>query len=197
MHKLIAIILCIIVAGCNTITETPEPAVTVSEYIIGVDDILYVNVWKNPDLSLTVPVRPDGKISVPLVGDAIAASLSAETLAENLTLELEKYIRKPEVTVIITSSQSAEFLSRVRITGAILFPQSLPYRRGMTVLDLVLQAGGLSDYANGDGAILYRKTANGTKRYAIKIDQLIKKGDITTNYELQPADILIIPESLF
>lgn len=197
MKKLIPMLLCILTAACTTPLEIPEPAVKVTEYKIGIADTLYINVWKNPDLSLSVPVRPDGKISVPLVGDAIAASLSAEQLAENLTDKLKKYIRNPEVTVIVSSSESAEFLSRVRITGAISLPQSIPYRRGMTVLDLVLQAGSLSDFANGDGAILYRKTAAGTKRYSIQIDRIIKKGDISTNYELQPADILIIPESLF
>jgi len=197
MNKLIVIMLSIIITACTATIETPERAMEVTEYKIGVADILYVNVWKNPDLSLTVPVRPDGKISVPLVGDALAASLSAEQLAQNITRELKKYIRKPEVTVIVTSSDSAEFLSRVRITGAIISPQSIPYRRGMTVLDLVLQAGSLTDFANGDGAILYRKTPSGTKRYSIQIDQIIKKGDISTNYELQPADILIIPESIF
>jgi len=197
MNKLILMMLCIITTACTTTIEQPESAQQVTEYKIGVADRLYINVWKNPDLSLSVPVRPDGKISVPLVGDAMAASLSAEELAKNITDKLKKYVRAPEVTVIVTSSESAEFLSRVRITGAIALPQSTPYRRGMTVLDLVLQAGSLSDFADGDAAILYRKTQSGTKRYSVQIDRIIRKGDISTNYELQPADILIIPESLF
>lgn len=194
---LLPLFYCLIITACTTAIEIPEPAMEVQEYEIGVADQLYINVWKNPDISLTVPVRPDGKISVPLVGDALASGLSAEALAEKLTERLQKYIRNPEVTVIVTSSESAEFLSRVRITGAVLLPQSIPYRRGMTILDLVLQAGSLTDFADGDGAILYRKTKEGIKRYSVQIDRIIKKGDISTNYELQPADILIIPESLF
>ncbi|WP_037026880.1 XrtA/PEP-CTERM system exopolysaccharide export protein [Psychromonas aquimarina] len=186
-----------ILTACAASIETPEQAVEVQEYTIGTGDQLFINVWQNPDLSMTVPVRPDGKISVPLVGDATAVNLSAEELAVMLTKQLEKFIRQPKVTVIVISAESAEFLSRVRITGAVQIPQSIPYRRGMTILDLVLQAGSLTSFADGDAALLYRKTKDGTKRYSIQIDKIIKKGDITTNYELQPSDILIVPESLF
>jgi len=142
-------------------------------------------------------VRPDGKISVPLVGDINAVGLPAEELATQISERLRKFIRQPEVTVIVTSPVSADFLTRVRITGAVQLPQSIPYRQGMTVLDLMLQAGSLTPFANGDGAILYRKTDDGVKRYSIKLNRIIKQGDISTNYELHPSDILIVPESLF
>ncbi|ABM02288.1 polysaccharide export protein [Psychromonas ingrahamii 37] len=171
--------------------------ITAPEYKIGVGDQLSINVWKNPELSLSVTVRPDGKISVPLVGDAQAVGLSAEALAAELNNNLKKFIRSPEVTVIVSSAMSAEFLSRVRITGAVQTPLSIPYREGMTVLDLVLQAGGLNPFSNGDNAILYRKTDSGIKRYSIKLKRIIKQGDISTNYELRPSDILIVPESIF
>ncbi|WP_019613729.1 XrtA/PEP-CTERM system exopolysaccharide export protein [Psychromonas ossibalaenae] len=198
MKKILLILLSVtILASCATSIETPEQAVDVPEYTIGTGDQLFINVWQNPDLSMTVPVRPDGKISVPLVGDATAVDLSAEDLAAVLTKQLEKFIRQPKVTVIVISAESAEFLSRVRITGAVQLPQSIPYRRGMTILDLVLQAGSLTAFADGDSALLYRKTKDGTKRYSIQIDKIIKKGDISTNYELQPSDILIVPESIF
>ncbi|MFT6925950.1 MAG: polysaccharide export outer membrane protein [Psychromonas sp.] len=188
-------------AGCST-TEPlqkmdSQEIITTSEYKIGAGDQLSINVWKNPDLSLSVSVRPDGKISVPLVGDAQAVGLSAEALAAELSQDLKKFIRSPEVTVIVTSAISSEFLSRVRITGAVQTPLSVPYRQGMTVLDLLLQAGSLTPFANGDNAILYRKTDSGIKRYSIKLDRIIKQGDIATNYELSPSDILIVPESIF
>lgn len=186
-----------LLTSCTMPLETPEQGLPIPEYKIGAGDQLQVNVWQNPDLSLNVPVRPDGKISVPLIGDAQAAGLSAEVLAAKLKKDLNKFIRNPEVTVIITSAISAEFLTRVRITGAVQVPQSIPYRQGMTVLDLVLRAGSLTLFANGNGAILYRKTADGTKGYSIRLDSIIKEGDITTNYELRPSDILIVPESIF
>ena len=175
----------------------PEQSFNVPEYKIGPGDELYINVWQNPDLSLSVPVRPDGRISVPLVGDANAVGLSAEKLAAQLSQQLTKFIRSPEVTVIVTSAVSAEFFTRVRITGAVQSPQSIPYRQRMTILDLLLQAGGLTPFASGDNAILYRKTDNGTKQYPIKLNRIIKQGDISTNYELLPSDILIVPESVF
>ena len=191
-----------LITSCSTPLAPPkdraiESAVEATEYKIGVGDQLYVNVWQNPDLSLSVPVRPDGRISVPLVGDAQAVGLSAEQLASALSAKLSKFIRTPEVTVIVTSPVSAEFLSRVRITGAVQAPQSIPYRQGMTVLDLLLQAGSLTPFANGDKAVLYRKTKEGTKRYAILLNSIIKNGDITTNYELRPSDIIIVPESIY
>ncbi|MFT5880913.1 MAG: polysaccharide export outer membrane protein [Moritella sp.] len=167
------------------------------EYIIGTGDQLYISVWQNPDLSLSVPVRPDGKISAPLIGDAQAEGLSAKVLSEMLTVQLSKYIRVPKVTVIITAANSSDFLTRVRITGAVNAQQSLPYRRDMTVLDLVLQAGGLTPFADADNSLLYRKTPNGTVPYRVNIDDIISRGILTTNYELRPSDILIIPESVF
>lgn len=186
-----------LMTSCAVPLETPEQGLEIPEYKIGAGDQLYINVWQNPDLSLAVPVRPDGKISVPLVGDATAVGLSAETLSVNLREQLSKFIRNPEVTVIVTSAISAEYLTRVRITGAVQAPQSTPYRQGMTILDLLLQAGSLTPFANGNGAILYRKTKDGTKRYSVRLDSIVKEGDISTNYELRPSDILIVPESIF
>lgn len=202
MLNILSIVLAVfILTSCSTSgsleTSAPEKNVSIPEYKIGAGDQLYINVWKNQDLSLSMLVRPDGKISVPLVGDISAVGLPAETLAAQLNLRLKKFIRDPEVTVIVTSPVSAEFLTRVRITGAVNAPQSTPHRQGMTVLDLLLQAGSLTPFADGDGAILYRKTNDGVKRYSVELDHIIKQGDISTNYELRPSDILIVPESLF
>jgi len=203
MIKFIVILLTTwLLSSCSTAynwleTSPPEENSTIAEYKIGIGDQLDINVWQNQDLSLSMLVRPDGKISVPLLGDVTAVGIPAEELATHISKRLSKFIRSPKVTVIVTSPISAEFLTRVRITGAVQSPQSIPYRQGMTILDLVLQAGSLTEFANGDEAILYRKTDSGIKGYAIKLNRIIKQGDITTNYELRPSDILIIPESVF
>jgi len=192
----------LLIASCSSSDITlensaPEENTTMAEYEIGIGDQLYINVWQNPDLSLSMLVRPDGKISVPLLGDVTAIGISAAELSAQLSERLSQFIRSPKVTIIVTSPVSAEFFTRVRITGAVQAPQSIPYRQGMTILDLVLQAGSLTPFANGDDAILYRKTSEGTKGYQIKLNRIIKKGDISTNYELRPSDILIVPESVF
>jgi len=200
MHRTITIILATLsLIACSSAPTTTifEDELPLQEYIIGNGDQLYISVWQNPDLSLSVPVRPDGKISVPLVGDAQAEGLSAQLLSENISALLSKYIRVPQVTVIVTAAHSADFLTRVRITGAVNTPQSLPYRRNMTVLDLVLQAGGITAFANADDAILYRVTPNGTQPYDVHVDAILSSGILTTNYTLRPSDILIIPESVF
>jgi len=168
-----------------------------SEYRIGVGDTLQINVWRNPELSLSVPVRPDGKISMPLIGDLIAADLTAGQLSGNIVNGLSNYVRNPQVTVIVTNPSSSDFQRRVRITGAVNDPQSIPYREGMTVLDLVLLAGGPSEFASGNKAKLYRRINGEVKVYPIKLDDLINNGKIETNYMLQPSDIVTVPERSF
>ena len=168
-----------------------------SEYRIGVGDTLQISVWRNPELSLSVPVRPDGKISMPLIGDLIAADLTAGQLSDNIVKGLTNYVRNPQVTVIVTNPSSSDFQRRVRITGAVSSPQSIPYREGMTVLDLVLLAGGPSEFASGNKAKLYRRVNGEVKVYPIKLDDLINDGKIETNYLLQPSDIVTVPERAF
>lgn len=195
--SIILILCCCILSGCGSQLVIPEKGLKITQYRIGAGDQLYINVWKNPDLSLSVPVRPDGHISVPLVGDADATNKTAEQLAAVLTEKLAQYIRAPKVTVIVTAAISANFSNRVRIIGAVRQPKSVPYSRGMTILDLVLHAGSLTEFSNGNSATLYRKTANGTKSYTVEVENILKKGDLTTNYEMHPSDVLIIPESVF
>jgi len=170
---------------------------SVQSYYIGVDDVLQVNVWKNPDLSVTVPVRPDGKISVPLIGDVIAGGKEPMQVAKEVKKSLSKYIREPQVAVILTSLQSHEFISRVRITGAVVSPSSLPFRQGMTVLDAMLQAGGTNDFAAANKARLYRKESEQTAQYDIYLDDILHSGQLETNYTLLPGDIITVPERLF
>lgn len=167
------------------------------EYRIGVGDDLRINVWRNEELSLAVPVRPDGKISMPLVGDILAADLTTKELSDNIVRSLTSYVRNPQVTVIVTNPSSSDFQRRVRITGAVRNPQSIAYREGMTVLDLVLMAGGTNEFASGNNAKLYRKSNDQVKVYPIHLNDLINRGKVETNYPLQPSDIVTVPERAF
>jgi polysaccharide export outer membrane protein len=169
----------------------------VKEYRIGVDDSIRVSVWQNPDLNVIVPVRPDGKISVPLVGDVDAGGKTPEEVSTDIKTRLASFVRDPQVTVIIDQLRSHEYLSRVRVTGAVRTPISVPYRQGMTVLDAVLAAGGTNEFAAADRTELYRKDGNGTRAYAIRLDRILQKGDLSNNYEAQPGDVITVPERAF
>jgi polysaccharide export outer membrane protein len=174
----------------------PE-AQAVSAYHFGVDDEVRVSVWQNPGLDVSVPVRPDGKISVPLVGDVDAGGRTPEEVSAEIQEKLKTYVRDPQVTVIVTQLRSHEYLSRVRVTGAVRQPVSVPYRQGMTVLDAVLAAGGTNEFAAGDRTELYRKEGQGTRAYAVRLDRILKDGDLATNYPVQPGDVITIPERAF
>ena len=196
-----ACLLMTLLAGCSSNKSVQAPAAAdsavLSEYKIGVGDALVINVWRNPELSLNVPVRPDGKISMPLIGDVAAADLTTDQLSQNITKSLTTFIRSPQVTVIVANPSSSDFQRRVRITGAVSNPQSIPYREGMTVLDLVLLAGGPNQFASANKAKLYRKVGGELKVYPIKLDDLINDGEVETNYSLQPSDIVTVPERSF
>jgi len=172
-------------------------AMPVDVYHIGVDDLVQVSVWHNPDLSVTVPVRPDGRISVPLVGDVVAGGKTPEEVAATIKEKLAVYVREPQVAVILTELRSHEYLSRVRVTGAVRQPVSVPYRQGMTVLDAVLAAGGTTEFAAPDRTVLYRKEGELTKSFDVRLDRILKKGELTTNYPAQPGDIITVPERAF
>lgn len=178
-------------------TKAEAPAAKPAAYKIGVEDRVQVSVWRNPDLSVTVPVRPDGKISVPLIGDVPAAGLTPMEVSETVKNKLSYYIRDPNVSIIVTDLQSHEFLNRVRITGAVRNPQSIPYRQGMTVLDAVLQAGGVNDFAAPDRTKLHRKTQTKTEVISIKLGSLLSKGGVDSNIEVKPGDVIAVPERLF
>jgi len=167
------------------------------EYRLGVGDSIEINVWRNADLSRAAQIRPDGKVTLPLVGDIVAAELTAVQLSQNITTALSGYVKSPQVTVIVVNSSSSDFQRRVRITGAIKNPQSLPFREGMTVLDLVLLSGGPNEFASSNKSKLYRKVNGEVRVYPIKLDDLINNGDVSTNYPLQPSDIITVPERAF
>lgn len=169
--------------------------ITTDEYHIGVDDMVQVEVWRNPELSVTVPVRPDGMISVPLIGDVPAGGRTAQTVAADIEVQLAAYVREPKVAVILTELRSHEFLSRVRVTGAVERPVSLPYRQGMTVLDAVLEAGGVNDFAAAGRTRLYRKENGGaTQTFPIDLQRILRRGDLETNIEVRPGDVITVPE---
>lgn len=199
---LLAILLLTACASGGGTTAAP-PAVdpqaqAVNVYRIGVDDILEVSVWHNPDLNAKVPVRPDGMISVPLIGDVPAGGKTPEEVSAAISEKLKTYVRDPQVAVILTELRSHEYLSRVRVTGAVRQPISVPYRQGMTVLDAVLAAGGTTDFAATDRTELYRKEAGGsTRSYAVRLDRILQKGDLATNYPAQPGDVITVPERAF
>lgn len=164
-------------------------------YQIGVDDRLQISVWRNPELSVTVPVRPDGRISVPLIGDVRAGGRAPEEVARDIEEQLATYIRDPKVAVILTELRSHEFISRVRVTGAVRTPVSIPHRQGMTVLDAVLQAGGINDFAAPNRARLFRKGANGdTETINIRLGAILGGGDLGTNLAVEPGDVITVPE---
>ena len=176
------------------VQAVPPPVQT---YRIGVDDVVQVSVWRNPDLSVSVPVRPDGKISVPLIGDVDAGGRHPQDVAEDIKGKLSTYVRDPQVAVILTELRSHEYLARVRVTGAVRQPVSLPYRQGMSVLDAVLAAGGTNEFASADNTRLYRKEGDSVKTFPIKLDRILKKGDLSTNLPVQAGDVVTVPERAF
>lgn len=187
--------------GAST-AAPPKPdgdAQAVSTYHIGVDDQLQITVWHNPDLSVSVPVRPDGKITVPLIGDVAAGGRTPEEVAGDIKDKLQSYVRDPQVAVILTALRSHEYLSRVRVTGAVRSPISIPYRQGMTVLDAVLAAGGTTEFAAPDRTELYRKSGGqgASTAYAVRLEKILQQGDLASNYPVQPGDVITVPQRAF
>lgn len=196
-----------VVVGCastgGTASGTSPPAsvaMATEDYRIGVDDIVQVSVWRNPELGITVPVRPDGKITVPLVGDVEAGGRTPAEVAAIIQEKLGAFVRDPQVAVILTDLRSHEYLSRVRVTGAVKQPISIPYRQGMTVLDAVLAAGGVNEYAASDRTELYRRSdaaaEGGTERYPVRLDRILGRGDLSTNFPVAPGDVITVPERI-
>lgn len=194
---LLALAACVTTTGSQQAPKLNPQAQAVTAYRIGVDDEVKVSVWQNPGLDVSVPVRPDGKISVPLVGDIEAGGRTPEEVAADIQDKLKTYVRDPQVTVILTQLRSHEYLSRVRVTGAVHQPVSVPYRQGMTVLDAVLAAGGTNQFAAADSTELYRKEGEGTRAYAVRLDRILQKGDLSTNYPVAPGDVITVPERVF
>ena len=193
-------IVVLVVAGCHSAPPLPPapPASSLpsSQYIIGPGDKLNIFVWRNPELSVTVDVRPDGRLSIPLVNDVVAIGKTPTQLGNELEQRLAKYIKEPVVTVI-AEGFVGPFTEQVRVIGEAAQPRALSYSTGMTALDAMIEVGGLTRYAAGNDAVIVR-TINGRQAtYSVHLDDLIKDGDVSSNVALQPGDILIIPQRLF
>ncbi|MBA4178128.1 MAG: sugar ABC transporter substrate-binding protein [Leptothrix sp. (in: Bacteria)] len=190
-----------LLAGCSSVPSASlPPAPTVAQstdytYIIGAGDSLNVIVWRNPEISMSVPVRPDGKMSAPLVEELQAQGKTPVELARDIEKRLSTYVRDPVVTVLV-SGFIGPYSEQIRVVGEAAKPQFLPYKQKMTLLDLMIAVGGLTDFADGNAAIIQR-TSEGNKQYSVRLKDLIKRGDTSANVEMRPGDILIIPQSLF
>lgn len=188
-------------AAATATAPAPAPAAaptasTGPDYIIGPGDTIQVFVWRNPELSVSVPVRPDGKVSTPLIEDMVAVGKTPSELARDMETKLAEYIRSPQVNVIVTNPQSA--FSKITVVGQVTNPGAVPYREGMTALDVVLAVGGLAEFAAGNRAKLVRKDAKGkTVEKRVRLEDLLKKGKLKENVEMMPGDVLIVPESFF
>ena len=185
------------VSACVSTPPPPDGATARSaaaeQYIIGPGDNLQVFVWRNPDLSVTVPVRPDGKISTPLVENMDAVGKTPSQLARDMEAVLGEYVRSPKVNIIITLAVST--LSQVRVVGQVKKPQALPYREGMTVLDVILAVDGLSEFAAGNRSRIVRSEGGTTRKIRVKLDDLLNKGDVSQNFPVRPGDVLVVPQS--
>ena len=186
-----------LLAGCAT-KYPPAPQSAASpeyNYVIGPGDSVNIIVWRNPELSTTVPVRPDGKITTPLVEDLPAIGKDSSTLARDIEQALSKYIRDPVVTVVVTSF-IGPYSEQIRVIGEAAEPQTLPYRQKMTLLDVMIAVGGITDFADGNAASILR-TSEGNKQYSVRLTDLLKRGDVSANVEMRPGDVLIVPQSWF
>jgi polysaccharide export outer membrane protein len=190
----------ITVAGCSGLDTLPPSTAADeekgAEYRIGSDDNLSIFVWRNPDLSTTVPVRPDGKITIPLIEDLQATSKTPTELARDIEKELSVYIQDPIVTVMVTTFVG-QFQDRVRVVGEAQSPQALPYRSTMTLLDVMIAVGGLTDFAAGNRATITRNVNGKLRQYRLRIDDLVRDGDMSANVKIKPGDIVVIPEAWF
>lgn len=184
-------------SGCASNRPTAPAAAASADYSykIGPGDNLNIVVWRNPELSMVVPVRPDGKISSPLIDDLNAMGKDSTALARDIEKELGKYIRDPVVTVIVTGFVGP-YSEQIRVIGAAAKPQILAYKQKMTLLDVMIAVGGITDFADGNGATILRTSENNAQ-YTVRIKDLVKRGDVSANVEMKPGDVLIIPQSWF
>ena len=187
------------IAACATNSNPPldETSVVVPhDYLIGAGDTVSINVWRNPEVSQIVPVRPDGKISTPLVEDLPASGKTATELARDIEKVLGKYIQQPVVTVIVTGFVGP-FTEQIRVIGQAAKPQALPYKQNMSLMDVMIAVGGITEFASGNKANIIRTVDGKQKSFRVRLNDLMKQGDVSANTPMRPGDVLVIPESFF
>lgn len=187
------------IAGCGTTADSLAPAsisTPTHDYLIGPGDTLNVIVWRNPEVSMTISVRPDGKITTPLVEDIVAIGKTPTELARDIEKSLAKFIQQPVVTVIVTAF-AGPYTEQIRVIGQAAKPQALAYRQGMSLMDVLIAVGGITEFASGNRANIIRTVDGKQKKLNVRLNDLIKDGDISANVAVQPGDILVIPQSFF
>ena len=194
----VAGLVCALVVACaaaGNAGQAPAPAVSAvaPDYMIGPGDVLQIFVWRNPELTVTVPVRPDGRVSTPLNEDMVAVGKTPSVLARDIEKVLGEFIRSPQVNVIVTTPVGS--LTQVKAVGQIKNPQGVAFREGMRVLDLLLASGGMTDYAAGNRAKIVRSVNGRSTDLPVKLANLVNKGDMSQNVELKAGDVLVVPQS--
>ncbi len=191
---------CAVIDGGEKLQAAPATAADASgaspDYVIGPLDQLEIFVWRAEELSTKVTVRPDGRISTPLVEDMVASGKTPTQLASDLETSLKRFVKTPEVTIIV-SNFSSTFEQQVRVLGEAQKPVALPYQAGMTVLDVMVAVGGLTEFAAGNRAVLIRGKGADRNSYRLRLDDLLRKGNISANVPMLPGDVVLIPESMF
>ena len=190
-----------LLAGCTSVSAglppAPQSASTQDySYVVGSGDALNITVWRNPELNMTVTVRPDGKISTPLINDLVVQGKTPAQITTDIQKGLSKYVIDPNVSVVVTSF-IGPYSQQIRVIGEAARPQFLPYKQQMTLLDVMIAVGGLTDFAAGNDATILRTSESQHAQYAVRLKDLIKRGDISANVEMKPGDVLIIPQSFF
>jgi polysaccharide biosynthesis/export protein len=184
--------------GCasHPLLTDDEKKVALWDYLIGPGDNINIIVWRNPEISMAVPVRPDGKITTPLVEDLPASGKTATQLARDIEETLSKYIQEPVVTVVVTEFVGP-YSEQIRVVGEATRPQALPYRENMTLMDVLIAVGGITDFASGNRASIIRVIGGEQRQFRVRLNDLIRDGDISANVPMKQGDILVIPESFF
>lgn len=187
----------LLLGGCASAPPAPPATeLAAQDYLIGPGDNININVWRNPEVSQSVPVRPDGKITAPLVEDLEASGKTPTQLARDIERALSKYIQQPVVTVVVTGF-TGTYGEQIRVIGQAAKPQALPYRRDMSLMDVLIAVGGVTEFAAGNRAAIVRRVDGKQEKFAVRLNDLIKEGDMSANVQMRPGDVLIIPESFF
>ncbi|WP_371859622.1 XrtA/PEP-CTERM system exopolysaccharide export protein [Pseudoduganella namucuonensis] len=182
--------------GCATPPALPQTAAPATDYLIGAGDTVNIVVWRNPEVSQAVPVRPDGKITTPLVEDLQASGKTSTELARDIEKALAKFIQQPVVTVIVTGF-TGTYGEQIRVIGQAAKPQALAYRVDMSLMDVLIAVGGVTEFAAGNRASIIRHVDGKQQKFNVRLNDLIKDGDISANVPMRPGDVLVIPESFF